>query len=800
MLPRPAFLAAGHPVHWHSHHLLSIFARNCNRMMKCFAFLAFVCLGSSLTAQITGPWQDKFRQLGPELSTPNTYRTASGAPGHEYWQQRVDYTMNIRLDDAMQRIYGEETITYYNNSPDQLTYLWLQLDQNYLHKDSDSWTAEQDKMAESMSLNDLTDLEPWFDGGFKIDYVQDAGGKDLPHVINKTMMRVDLPQALKPGSTYVFRIKWWYNVNDRMRLGGRSGYEYFEGDQNYLYTIAQFYPRLVAYMDYSGWQHKQFLGSGEFTLDFGNYTVNLTVPADHIVAATGVLQNPKNVLSPEQVKRLEQARTASEPIFVVTPEEALANEKKTGKGEKTWTFKATDVRDFAFASSRKFIWDAMGVPIGDKRPLAMSFYPREGNPLWEQYSTKAVAHTLRVYSRHTIDYPYPVAISVHANRIGMEYPMICFNGGRPEPDGTYSERTKYSMITVIIHEVGHNFFPMIINSDERQWSWMDEGLNTFCQYLAEKEWDAAYPSWRGPARNIVDYMKGDKNTMSPIMTNSESIYQFGNNAYGKPATALNILRETIMGRELFDYAFKEYSRRWAFRHPTPDDFFRTMEDASAVDLDWFWRGWFYGTDHCDMALKEVRLFELDTKDPEIEKAVKREKKEGEAPSVTQIRDKAEGVRTIVETDPETRDFYNSYDPLAVTPEELEAYRAWVSTLTPEEAALLRSGKKYYQLTFENTGGLIMPLIVQFTFEDGTSEIRRIPAEIWRRSEQTVTKVFALDREAQEIILDPYLETADVDLNNNFWPPRQIPTRFELFKEKKQRTEENPMQRARKGQQ
>jgi len=778
---------------------VSLFLTNIIFSMKHLFLLSFCfCFWSMQSfSQENEKWEDKFRQLGSELATPNDYRTASGAPGHEYWQQRVDYVMNIRIDDAMQRLYGEETITYFNNSPDNLIYLWLQLDQNYLALESDSWKIDQEKIGESMSLNDMADLEPWFDGGFKLDFVKDANGKDLPHTINKTMMRIDLPQTLKPGGIFVFKIKWWYNINDRMRLGGRSGYEYFESDQNYLYTIAQFYPRLVAYMDYSGWQHKQFLGGGEFTLDFGNYTVNLTVPEDHIVGATGVLQNPKSVLTPAQQKRFDQARLSDTPVLVVTPDEALANEKKPGKGEKTWTFKAQDVRDFAFATSRKFIWDAMGVDLGNKRPLAMSFYPKEGNPLWEQYSTKAVAHTLKVYSNHTIEYPYPVAISVHANRIGMEYPMICFNGGRPEPDGTYSERTKYGMISVIIHEVGHNFFPMIINSDERQWTWMDEGLNTFCQYLAEKEWDTNYPSWRGPARNIAEYMKGDKKTMSPIMTNSESIYQFGNNAYGKPATALNILRETVMGRELFDFSFKEYARRWAFRHPTPDDFFRTMEDASAVDLDWFWRGWFYGTDHCDFALNEVKIFELNTKNPDVEKSVAKVKKEEAPADISILRDKEEGIKTVVETDPSTNDFYNTYDPFAVTESDKEGYKTLQATMTSEEIALLESGKQYVQISVENLGGLIMPLILEFEMADGTKIVKYIPAEIWRKSEQSITKVFPFDQEVVAVTLDPFLETADVELNNNFWPSKQVPSRFEIFKQRQQRTEENPMQKAQK---
>ena len=766
------------------------------KFIYCLAFLLPVLAVAQ--NEPTKYWEDKFKQLGPELATPNEQRTASGAPGNAYWQQRADYVMNITIDDATQTLFGEETITYYNQSPDALSYLWLQLDQNAFAKDADSYAIEQMKLGESASYNDLIDLNPWYDGGFKLDHVHDAAGKALSYTVNKTMMRIDLPQTLKPGGTFVFKIKWWYNINDRIRLGGRSGYEYFEEDGNYLYTMAQFFPRMVVYCDNQGWQHKQFLGAGEFTLNFGNYDVKITVPADHIVASTGVLQNPKEVLTADELKRFNAAKTSDEPIVITTQEEAEKKEKnKETSKTKTWHFKAENVRDFAFANSRKFIWDAQAVKIGDKTPLAMSYYPKEGNPLWGQFSTRVVAHTLRSYSAHTIDYPYPVAISVHTKWMGMEYPMICFNGGRPEKDGTYDQGTRDGMISVIIHEVGHNFFPMIINSDERQWTWMDEGLNTFVQYLAEKEYDRNYPTRRGPARNIVDYMRGDKSTMSPIMTNSESIYQFGNNAYGKPATALNILRETVMGRELFDYAFKEYCRRWAFRHPTPEDFFRTMEDASAVDLDWFWRGWFYETDHCDMNLKDVKIFRLNTHNPEIEKALDREKKEKAAPDISQQRDAAEKMKVEVDSDADMRDFYTSYDPYKVTALDRVEYDEYVKKLTDKEKELLSKNMLYYQVTVENKGGLIMPLIFDLEFMDGTTRRINIPAEIWKRSEKEVTKVFACEREVKSILLDPQLETADVDISNNTWPQRIAPTRFEMFKENQGRSRENPMQRAKR---
>ncbi|MEZ4686029.1 MAG: M1 family metallopeptidase [Bacteroidia bacterium] len=741
---------------------------------------------------------NKFKQLKEELPTPTIYRAASGAPGHAYWQNRADYAMDIRLDEKNRRMYGSEIITYHNASPDALRYLWLQLDQNMRALDSESKLVEHGEMEKKTSIDNLvrTAEDRDFDGGFRIDFVKDAKGNPLPYFINKTMMRVDLPEALKPGGSVELSITWWYNINDRKKIGGRSGYEYFPEQDNYLFTIAQFFPRMCVYNETEGWQNKQFLGRGEFTLPFGNYKVNITVPADHIVAATGLWQNPASVLTAEQRKRLDMARKSyDDPVMIVTAEEALVAEGQKAEGTKTWSYAAENVRDFAFASSRQFIWDAMAVKIGGKNVLAMSYYPKEGNPLWEKYSTRVVAHTLRVYSKYTIDYPYPVAISVHTDRIGMEYPMICFNGGRPEPDGTYTARTKHGMISVIIHEVGHNFFPMIINSDERQWTWMDEGLNTFVQYLTEQEWDREYPSRRGPAYKIVDYMKGDKRYISPIMTNSESIWQFGNNAYGKPATALNILRETVMGRELFDYSFKEYCRRWAFRHPNPEDFFRSMEDASGVDLDWFWRGWFYTTDHVDLAIDEVKWFQVNTKNPEVEKSIARAMESGKPQFIGDIRNQSDIPQSVMDARPDLQDFYNKYDEYAVDVDDKNAYQRYRDSLTASEARVLDSmaGKHFYELGFVNKGGLVMPVILQFTYEDSSQEVIRIPAEIWRKRADSVSKIFITDQPLISVELDPFLETADTDTGNNVWPPRPQPSRFELFLEKKKK--ENPMQRA-----
>ncbi|MBA3248621.1 MAG: M1 family metallopeptidase [Pyrinomonadaceae bacterium] len=739
-------------------------------------------------AQSKTELSDKFRQLEEILPTPNEYRTASGAPGHRYWQQRADYTIDVELDDVNQRLIGKETITYYNQSPDTLNYLWLQLDQNIFEQKSDANLTRTAPELERVPFTTLDSMlaAATFEGGQKITSVRDARNNPLKYTIVKTMLRIDLPTPLAPGQNVQFAVDWNYNINDARKIRARSGYEFFSQDGNYLYEIAHWFPRMAAYNDVSGWQHKQFLGSGEFTLEFGNYRVRITAPNDHIVASTGVLQNPNEVLTAQQRARLEQAKTAREPFLIVTPAEAEANEKNKPTGKKTWVFHADNVRDFAFASSRKFIWDAQQHNVEGNRVMAMSYYPKEGNPLWERYSTHAIIHTLNVYSRYSFAYPYPIAISVNGPVGGMEYPMICFNGPRPEPDGTYTAGTKYGLISVVIHEVGHNYFPMIVNSDERQWTWMDEGLNTFLQYLSEAEWEDNYPSRRGEPQNITEYMMSQAQV--PIMTNSESLLQFGNNAYAKPATALNILRETILGRELFDFSFREYSRRWKFKRPMPADFFRTMEDASGVDLDWFWRGWFYTTDHTDIAIEGIRLFTLDTANPDVDKAARLRDREAAPQTLSEQRNKPLPKR--VDQFPSLRDFYNTYDALVVTPQDREEYQRFLAALTERERELLQTGMNFYVVDLKNIGGLVMPVIFEIEYMDGTKEEMRIPAEIWRYDTSDASKMIMAKKEIRSIMLDPHLETADTDLTNNSFPRRPTKSRFQLFKEQRQL---NPMQ-------
>jgi len=754
---------------------------------------------------------NKFEQLATILPTPNEYRTASGAPGPKYWQQRCDYDIKCELDEPNLKLNGSETITYFNNSPDVLTYLWLQMDENE-HSTVNNANYQNASTMPRTGTDMMIDrsLESRSDNGygFNVTKITDALGKPLQYTVNKTMMRVELPTSLKPGQKFTFSISWNYKISDRLRYGGRGGYEYFPEDGNHLFTMSQWYPRLCVYSDFQGWQNHQFTGRGEFALTFGNFKVQMTVPADHVIGATGECQNYQQVLSPTQYARLQKAQTSKEPVEIVTLDEAKNAEKNKSTQKKTWIFKADNVRDFAWGSSRKFIMDAMPAYVEGKKVMCMSYYGKEAYGLYRKFSTKAVAHTIKTYSKFTIPYPYPVAQSVEASN-GMEYPMICFNFGRTEKDGTYAEGTKYGMLGVIIHEVGHNFFPMIINSDERQWSWMDEGLNTFVEYLTEELYDNKFPSRRGPAFTIADYMKLPKDQLEPIMTNSENIIGFGPNAYSKPATGLNILRETIMGRQLFDYAFKEYARRWAFKHPTPADLFRTLEDASGEDLDWFWRGWFYGIDACDISLDTVKYARPDVtavptqRDTTMMQRLQRPQVNS-FEDVSKIRNREDkNITFLTDADTSLRDFYWQYDR-GMQPYDSTRYPVNINAQT--EALDAASQQKYadkhfYELTFSNKGGLVMPLIIEWTYKDGTKEIDRIPAQIWRLNESKITKVFIKDKEVASIKLDPMRETADIDETNNSWPTvNATPTKFQLFKMKQQNFRNpqqgiNPMQKS-----
>ncbi len=762
------------------------------------AIALFSLISSSLYAdpvrQTKGSFEDKFRQLEDEdWPTPNGVRSATGAPGVEYWQQQADYKIKIELNEKKRRLSGSSHITYTNNSPESLSFLWVQLDQNRFRKDSlgelSATTGSSEKISYSSARRSIAMKD--FKGGFDVSSVTDGNGASLPYTVVDTMMRIDLPTPLEHGGTTALNIGYAYNIIEQKVFGGRGGYECFtkeDEDGNCIFEIAQWYPRISVFSDYEGWHNKTFLGRGEFTLEFGSYEVEITVPADLVVASTGTLLNPDEVLSAAQQERLAQSRTADEPVFIVTPREAATAEKGKVKGTKTWKFHADDVRDFAWAASRKFIWDAMGVQLNmEGSPdtiMAMSFYPKEAEPLWSTYSTKSVAHTVDVYSRFSTPYPWPAAISVNGPVGGMEYPMITFNGPRPVKDDngnlTYSRRTKYGLIGVIIHEIGHGFFPMTVNSDERQWTWMDEGLNTFTQYLAQNEWEEDYPSRRGEPKDITGYMKSQNQV--PIMTNSESILQFGNNAYGKPATALNILRETILGRELFDEAFITYSNRWRFKRPTPYDFFRTMEEVSGVDLDWFWRGWFYSTDHVDISLDKVVKGTINTTDPDIESdyLIAEDKTEPASLSI----ERNEKLKKWSDDDPSILDFYNENGKRAVSEGARKKYKKSFAKLEPWEQDVLTTKENFYFLTFSNKGGLVMPILLELSYKDGSKQSLRLPAEVWKSNPNTVTTRVMSKKELVSVTVDPRWETADVDMENNTYPRRIIPSRLEAFKRKR----------------
>ena len=759
-----------------------------------FIFAGFTNLSFAAIDQSKGSFEDKFRQLDEVFPTPNLSRPSTGEPGPMYWQQRADYKIQIKLNEDTRSVEGSETITYTNNSPLTLKYIWLQLDQNIFAKES---------------INNLT--RPWGGGDSSVDFSTlrrqnfmdkfEGGFQELSIKINNkspdtnlvgTHIRINLEQPLKPGESTSLDIEWAYALVEENAVRARNGYETFE-DGNDIFLMAQWYPRVTVFSDYEGWHNKEFIGNGEFTLEFGDFEVDISVPSDHVVSATGILLNENDVLSPVQKKRMKQARKSEKPMFIITPDEAYDNELEKSTDYKTWSFKAENVRDFAWASSRKFIWDAAGYKQDSKEnPLvmAMSFYPKEGEPLWSKYSTEAVMHTMKVYSKYSFDYPYPTAQSVNGPVGGMEYPMITFNGPRTEleDDGTrtYSRSEKEFLIGVVIHEVGHIYYPMIVNSDERQWTWMDEGLNTFVQYLAEQEWDINYRSDRGEPRWMTEFMSSSYQV--PIMTNSESLLQFGNNAYGKPATALVVLRETILGRELFDQAFREYSVRWKFKRPTPYDFFRTMEEASGVDLDWFWRGWFYSTDHVDIALNNIHLASLDTLDPQVNLAKDRVDFENEPLILHDQRNEAAKIETRVTERPELLDIYNEYDEFTPSDREMRDSKEILEDLydkndsDPEwkKKALVDAIEKdegYYIFEFSNKGGLVMPIPLEITYEDGTKELIRIPVEIWRKNSKKTKWLKRSKLKITQAVIDPYWEIGDTQIENNYYPTRLIPARL-----------------------
>lgn len=737
-------------------------------MSHSYTVLLSLCFTFSVYAQ-NQPYQGKFEPIDNLITAPNVYRSASGAPGRAYWQQRADYKIKAQLDEKNNILSGDETITYYNNSPDDLSYLWIQLEQNVNKKGNEDFGFAFGNVRDSMNTRHMQFLTRAIDfpAGYTIKYVKDTNGNAIKSLVNNTMMKVILDEPIKTGESLTFSIGWSYHITDRsMFLLSREGYEYFPEDDNTVYLIAHWFPRMAVYSDTEGWQNKQFNRLGEFALEFGDYDVEITVPADHLVAATGALNNAAEVLTKTQRQRLEAARkSVDKTVMIVTPEEAQANEKSKSPNTKTWKFRAENVRDFAFASSRKFIWDAQAVPLETHTVLAMSFYPKEGLPVWAESSTLAVKNALEVYSEDVFEYPYPVCISVNTSNIGMEFPMISFNGGRPV-DGKISERAKAGMISTIVHEVGHNWFPMIVSSDERQWMWMDEGLNTF---IHQRTMEKRYPDYpHTTPKDIVPFMSGDKNIMRPIMTSSDNdlLSQFGANYYRKPTVGLQILRNSVIGKDLFDQAFKEYAKRWKYKHPNPGDLFRTLEDATAVDLDWFYRGWFFTTDNVDMELSNVKWFTVAN-----EENVETNNK------VTKANIKAENAGKNISN------FTDGPEMITMVSTPSQAYGQFLSRLDEPELRKQLYSKNIYEITIKNVGGLVMPVTIQWQYTDGTSEIDTLPAEIWRHNEYETTETFIKEKQVAKVVLDPNFEFADTNTTNNSFPKVEEASEFDQFKNK-----------------
>ncbi|MCB9231821.1 MAG: M1 family metallopeptidase [Bacteroidia bacterium] len=709
---------------------------------------------------------NKFLPMDAEWPTPDLSRTATGAPGPDYWQQQADYKIAVTLHEKERSISGTETISYQNNSPFSLSYLWVQADQNCRRPDSEANLGEPNYgYPERMGTQQLAQRQNNFQGGMKLEYVRDGKGKALPFTLSGTNFRIDLPEPLLPGKKMELQIAWSYPINDAT-LEGRSGYEDLDG--KLLFEIAQFYPRMCTFDNVKGWQNMPFLGPGEFSLEFGNFEVSITAPANHLVPATGELQNPNQVLSAEMRQRLASlAETPGEVKSIVTNQEAFENEKSETDQSKTWVYKARNVRDFAFASSKTFIWDAAQVNIEGKPLRVQSFYPALGGLLWTKFATHAAIHTLNTYSKYTFPYPYPQATVVHGAVWGMEYPMMAFCGGRPSKPDIYSRQEKYAMISVVMHEVGHNFFPMIVNSDERRWAWMDEGLNSFLQFLTEQEFEPDYPARRGVPDNLTDYLQG--NRKNPIMTNVESIRDNGGTSYHKTAVGLNMLRETIIGRKLFDQAFRAYAQRWMFKRPEPADFFRTMEDVSGVDLDWFWRAWFYGTDEVDISVEGVVRYKLDGNDPGAY-LDKKDKEEAEYYSNLTISTNHKQVKTYyADKFPNLKDNYSIKEEQELTPEMKARYDQWVTTLPEASREAIQKKLNFYQISFENKGGCPMPILFSVKYADGSWEEFRIPASIWRLNHPVVRKEVVSEKELVAVLLDPHRELPDTDRSNNHFP-------------------------------
>lgn len=593
-----------------------------------------------------------------DLPTPNRLRTASGAPGPDYWQQKVDYRIDVQLDPATRLVTGRERVTYHNNSPEALDLLWVHLEQNILKKDSIG--SATDTLSTMGGPSEASD-------GVMLGNVT-SGGAPLTFQVFDTLMRIDLPAPIAPGSTFEFDVAWSFRVPTQVF----RRYGTMEVEKGTIWELAQWFPAVAVYDDVHGWNTLPYLGTGEFYTNFGDYDLAITVPRDHLVVATGVLQNEEQVFTPTQRERLALAKVSPDTVIVRGADEVGdPASRPPGDGPLVWRFRAENVRTVAWASSEAFVLDAAS--LGST--LIQSAYSEDSLPVWGK-STQMLRKAIDGYNRRWFPYPYPVATNVGGIEGGMEYPMIVFCSGQ-------NRRSEGGLYGVTTHEIGHNWFPMLVNTDERRHAWMDEGFNTFINKYSTQDW---FPKQHPPKPSTFAAML--KAPGVPIVTQADRLngLQLGLLQYEKTGVGLYILRECILGHERFDFAFRTYIRRWAFKSPQPADFFRTMENAAGMDLAWFWRGWFL----------EDALFD-------------------------------QAVDTVQQG----------------------------------------STKRPARITFVNNERQVMPLSFEAVFEDGTTERRRLPVELWFQSDKVQV---ALERngKVREVRIDPDQMLPDVERGNNVW--------------------------------
>lgn len=695
-----------------------------------------------------------FSPLGSLVDPPSATRGADGRPTSTYWQQHIAYDIDATLDVERRVINAQAELRYTNNAPQALDAIWFEISPEATTKDAIAHRSATINV-DSASVRDLRGLREQEErgGGLVVSSVADSEDRPLAFEARGTQLRVALPRPLASGQTVRIKLAWRVALVDLDRKGGRTGYMLLSsGDP--IFHIAQWYPQPVAFTDYGGWRNVPFVDHGEFAPELGDYNVSLTLPAGQLVAATGVLTNEADVLTGVERTRLARLRQGKVTEIVTAAEAAT---KRRSSETRTWRFAARNVRDFALAASLRYRWDA--TLAGTSAVRAMTFYPSEASALWRPLALPAIGHALDVYGRMTFDYPYPVVQAAFGPNDGMEHTMLAFSRYPPDgPNGTYSRERKRDFLWVLTHEVGHNWFPLIVNSDERAWTWMDEGLTSYLETLATLEWSGDYttrpnlPAMLGAEREATG--------RQPPMTPANAVVDLFPTQYHRPAAALQVLRELVLGRETFDRAFRAYARAWMFKRPTPGDFFRTINQESGADLDWFWRAWFFSTDHVDLSLERVAALRLVAVPAD---AIPAPADATPPANLTVLRNAAEGRRLMVEQVPRLADAYDRIPERTLAGATPSAH-AVVDVQRTLDA--LGQGGVFYELDIRNRGGVVSPVPIRIDYRDGTSERYVVPVELWFGDTKRAQHILWRAKSIRSVTLDPDAATGDVDRGNN----------------------------------